>query len=231
MIELHQFAPVGGVNMSPFCAKVEAYLRLRRLPYRVVVDPPFKGPKGKLPFVVDGAATIADSGEIIAHFEASRPDPLDGGLDAAARATAHVVRRTLEESLYFAMLHDRWAIEANWPRTRDGLFAAIPTAIRPLVTGLIRRKILRDIRGQGTGRMSNDEVRRRGVADITAVAEILGTRDFLVADRPVVADITLFAFVDNLLRAGYPGPLVEAARAAHGLTAHHARMAALLEAR
>ena len=228
MIELHQFAPVDGVNMSPFCARVEFYLRLRRIPYRTFADPPFKGPKGKLPFIVDGTRTIADSGDILAHLEASRPDPLDGGLDAGQRALAHLVTRTLGESLYFAMLYDRWAIEANWPRTRDGLFAAIPSAIRPPITALIRRKILRDVKGQGMGRHGPAEVHRRGVADIEAVAAVLGTGDFLVADRPTVVDVTLHAFVDNLLRGGYPGPLQEAARASAGLVGHHARMTALL---
>jgi glutathione S-transferase len=228
MIELHQFAAVDGVNASPFCAKVETYLRLTRIPYRVVVDPPFKGPKGKLPFIVDGDRTIADSGAILAHLEASRPDPLDAGLDEAARVTAHLVRRTLEESLYFAMLFDRWGNDANWPRVRDGFFGIIPAPIRPLITALIRRKILRDLKGQGTGRMTKDEVAARGVADIAAVAAVLGTRDFLVADRPTTIDVTLHAFTDNLLNGGFPGPLRDAARASAGLVGHHARMSARL---
>ena len=143
---------------------------------------------------------------------------------------AHVVRRTLEESLYFAMLHDRWAIDANWPRTRDGLFGAIPGAVRPLITALIRRKIRRDLEGQGMARHGDDEVQRRGIADLEAVATVLGARDFLVADRPTVIDVTLHAFVDNLLRGGYAGPLRDAARASAGLVAHHGRMTALLDA-
>ena len=230
MIELHQFAAVDGVNLSPFCAKVETYLRLRRLPFRVVVDPPFKGPKGKLPFVVDGDRTIADSADIIAHFEATRPGGLDDGLDGAAKAMAHLVTRTLEESLYFAMLHHRWAVEANWPRTRDGLFAAIPGAIRPLVTALIRRKIRRDLSGQGIGRHGEADVQRRAIADLEAVAAVLGERDFVVADRPTVVDVTLFAFVDNLVRGGYAGPMRDRACAIPALVGHHGRMTALLAA-
>ena len=228
MIELHQFAAVGGVNLSPFCAKVETYLRLRRIPHRVVVDPPFKGPRGKLPFIVDGPTTIADSSQILAHLEATRPDPLDAGLDAAARATAHLVKRTLEESLYFAMLFDRWVDDANWPRTRDELFAAIPAAIRPVVATLTRRKIRRDLEGQGTGKMTRDEVARRGAGDLAAVAEVLGGRDFLVSDRATTIDVVVFAFIDNLLRGGFAGPLREAAAANAGLVGHHRRMTALL---
>lgn len=228
MIELHQFALVDGVNMSPFCAKVEIYLRLRRLPYRVVADPPFKGPNGKLPFVVVDGRTIADSGVILDHLETIGPDPLDAGLDAAARARGHLVRRTLEESLYFAMLWDRWADDAHWPRVRDGFFAAIPAPIRRPITTLVRRKILRDLKGQGTGRMSPAEIHARGVADIAAVSAALGDRAFLVADRPTTFDVTLHAFVDNLLTSGFPGPLAEATRACRPLVAHHGRMAAAI---
>ena len=51
MITLHQFPPAWGLpNASPFCMKVETYLRMCNLPYTTVnVLNPAKGPKGKLP--------------------------------------------------------------------------------------------------------------------------------------------------------------------------------------
>lgn len=42
MIELHQFAPVWGINPSPFCLKVEIYLRLTGLAFRPVVTVPIR---------------------------------------------------------------------------------------------------------------------------------------------------------------------------------------------
>ena len=53
MITLHQFPSAWGLpNASPFCMKVETYLRMCNLPYTTVnVLNPAKGPKGKLPYI------------------------------------------------------------------------------------------------------------------------------------------------------------------------------------
>jgi hypothetical protein len=51
-IKLFQFPRMLGVpNVSPFCCKLETWLRIAQLPYEVVeTRDPRKGPKGKLPF-------------------------------------------------------------------------------------------------------------------------------------------------------------------------------------
>lgn len=231
MIALHQFRLVNGINISPFCLKVETYLRLARLPYRVVDDLPFKGPKGKLPFIVDDdGRTIADSGDIIAYLEATGPRPLDADLSPQRRAIAHLVTRTMEESTYFAAVYDRWLIDANWPRLRAVMRADLPAALRWIVPILIRRKIRRDLLGQGYGRHTAPQVYARGAADIAAVAAALGDSPFLGGDQPASADASLYAFLVGLLDAGFDGPLTDAARAQPNLLAYHQRMAAHLAA-
>jgi hypothetical protein len=62
MIKLHKFGPVGDVcDASPFCVKVEAYLRLAGLPYDTRSGAQYlrKAPKGKLPYIEDKAKLIA----------------------------------------------------------------------------------------------------------------------------------------------------------------------------
>ncbi len=52
MIILYQFPAVWGLpNASPFCMKVETYLRMTEIPYepKLVMDPR-KSPKGKIAF-------------------------------------------------------------------------------------------------------------------------------------------------------------------------------------
>lgn len=84
MIKLHQFPPLWGLpNASPFCMKVETWLRMAALPYETaVVFNPAKAPKGKLPFITDNGKVVADSGLIIDYLKETYGDKLDGGLSA-----------------------------------------------------------------------------------------------------------------------------------------------------
>ena len=116
MIKLYQFNPAWGLpNPSPFCMKVETYLRMVGLPYEVVNGTmPFKAPKKKLPYIEDGARIVADSGFIIDYLKKTYGDKLDQNLSPVELTTAHMLRRTFEESLYGSVY------TAGGSRTRSG---------------------------------------------------------------------------------------------------------------
>ena len=206
-VDLHQFAPAWGINPSPFCNKVETYFRLTGVPFRAVPSDPSTAPKGKLPYIVDQGRQIPDSGQIIAHLQAVRGDPLDGGLNAKQRALGHLLRRTCEESLYFALCYSRWIDEANWPIVRQAFFAGLPPAIEPHVATQTREGVARALQGQGYGRHSPDEIYALGVADIDALAAALGGQPFFVAHSPTSFDASIYAALVCLARAGVESPL------------------------
>lgn len=84
MITLFQFPPAFNVpNVSPFCLKLETFLRLAGLEYQVkpVMDPR-KGPKGKLPFITLDGKAIADTAIIMRTLQQYYEFDLDAGLDA-----------------------------------------------------------------------------------------------------------------------------------------------------
>ena len=83
MIILHQFPPAFDLpNASPFCMKLELYLRMAGLPYRNRYTLELhRAPKGKLPWIDDDGTTVADSGFIIEYLKGKYGDPLDGKLD------------------------------------------------------------------------------------------------------------------------------------------------------
>jgi hypothetical protein len=61
MIRLYQFARVWGTpNLSPFCCKVETYLRIAGIPYEVVSAIPPSAPKRKLPYIDDDGTAVSD---------------------------------------------------------------------------------------------------------------------------------------------------------------------------
>ena len=82
MIELVQFPPAFGLlNASPFCMKVEVFLRLAGLPYSCNTRlPPFRSPTGKFPALRDGTTWIGDSEAILAYLQQQYRDRLPAAL-------------------------------------------------------------------------------------------------------------------------------------------------------
>jgi glutathione S-transferase len=211
VIELHEFGPAWGINPSPFCTKVEVYLRLAGIPYKPIVTLPFQAPRRKLPFIVDGGRRIADSGHIINHLRQSTAVDLDTELDERQRALGHLLRRCCEESLYFVLLYARWVDEAGWAVMGQIVSAALPPGLRTVITPVIRRGVRKTLHAQGYGRHTRDEIYAIGAADLGAIATVIAGRDFAVADRPTSFDAVLYAFLASILRPPIETPLKQAA--------------------
>src|SRR5690348_4249172 len=68
-IKLFQFPRMFAIpNLSPFCCKLETWLRMARIPYEVTTADPRGAPKGKLPFIEEAGVRIADTSLIIEHL-------------------------------------------------------------------------------------------------------------------------------------------------------------------
>lgn len=227
MITLHQFPPGWGLpSFSPFCLKLETWLRLADLPYAVVEDhDPRKGPKGKLPFIEDGETVAGDSGLIIDYLGSQYGVDLDGTLDARQRAAAHALRRALEEGLYWTgIVYPRWAIEANWQIVKRKYFAALPAPLRPLIARLARRATLRALEGQGVGRHDAAEVAAMGRDDVDAAAALLGDQAFMMGTEPSAIDATAYGFLAAILAPPIACPVRDHLQGTENLTAYCARM-------
>ena len=96
MIQLHQFPCAKSVrNISPYCLKVETFLRMTNLPYEVVeVMNPGKAPKKKLPFIVDQGRRIADSELILDYLITQYDLRLDQHLTEQEKAMGLCLVRT-----------------------------------------------------------------------------------------------------------------------------------------
>lgn len=189
----------GTPHMSPFCAKLETYLRMTETPHKVVAASMQKAPKGKIPYVTIDGELMGDSQLIIERLEKTAKQPLDGDLSARDRATGRAIRRMIEEGTYFIGVHLRWTSDEGWPHTRKEMATIIPAPLRPLLP-IIRRKVRKSNISQGTGRHSHDDICAMAVADFQACADQLGDQPFLLGDRPHVVDTTLYAFLEGQLR-------------------------------
>lgn len=224
MIVLHQFKSAFGVpNSSPFCMKLECFLRMSGLAYRSeTLHDPSAAPKGKGPFIeLDGVA-LGDSTLIIQALEARFGIDLERGLSPAERAVAHAMGVMLEERTYFVMLHERWVEEDGWPLARDTFLADLP----PPVQDQIRARQAERVDAQGLGGHSRAERRAFVTADVAALADWLGNKPFFMGPEPTKIDATVHAFVCNLLAPQSAAALAAIARRHANLVAYDARMLA-----
>lgn len=209
MIKLYQFAPTWGLpNASPFCLKLETYLRMAKLPFEVVSNADIRNaPKGKMPYIEDRGQVIGDSSLIIDYLKATYGDALDRHLSAYEQGIALAMQRLMEEDLYWCMLYARWHEPAGWEKTRPAYFGTLPPLLRDIVARTIRKQVVKSLHLQGMGRHSAEEVYTLGKADLNALANYLSNKPFFMGDRPTTLDATAYGFLTNILYAPIESPL------------------------
>jgi glutathione S-transferase len=226
MITLYQGPPAWGLpNISPFCVKLETWLRMTGLPYEVRPADMMRAPKGKIPYADIDGHVMGDSQLILEHLERAHGGKLDAHLTPEARARAHLIRRTLEEGLYWALVYARWVEPAGWAVYRPLLQATVmPPVIGGVVLNLVRRKVQSVGRAQGTFRHSRDEIYALSNADLAAIAALLGDQPFMLGAEPSSVDATAYAFLSGVLRFPADSPLKRHAEAKPNLVAYVERM-------
>lgn len=228
IIELHQFRPFWGLpNASPFCMKAETYLRFRGIPYVPVPSGPRKSPSGKIPFVVDGHQVISDSEAIIAHFEQRQARHIDAGLDDARRAIAFFVRGLVEDQLYWQITYMRWGDPTGWAAFEPDLVEYLPWAMRGPALFLLRRSLLRQMKQRGLTPGDAPAAYARGAAVLDALAGLLGGQPYFLGDAPRSLDMSVYAFLANILDQPHGNPLQAHGRLQGNLVDYCARMKAL----
>lgn len=221
-----QMPPCWGLpNASPFCMKLETWLRMAEIPYeaRSLAGPP-KSPSGKVPYVERPDGTLlADSTVIIETLSREHGVDLDAGLTEDERAISLLLQRLFEEELYFMGMYDRWVPDESWELTRKAYFGAAPWVLRTLAVPFIRRSVCAAARGQGVARLSPEARAKKAEADVAAVAQMLGDREFFHG-RPTTIDATAYAFLANTAWTPIESPTRDAVRSRRNLMAYLDRM-------
>lgn len=209
MITLYQFAPVWNIpNLSHFCVKVETYLRMMDLPYEIVETLPLKAPLGKLPYLEDHGNKIADSRLIVRYLQTQYGDTIDAHLTELERATAMAWQRLIEEHLYWLSMYTRWSYsDINWQQNKHAIFNVLPMLVRHFVALVYQYLIKKQIYGQGTGRLKEDDIFSLADEDVSALAVFLGEKDYFMGDKPTTIDAIVYGFLVNIIACPIESPL------------------------
>ena len=226
-IRLDQFPRMLGVpNISPFCCKMETWLRIAGIPYEVVDTPdPRKGPRGKVPFIDDGGLRVPDTSLIIAHLVRTRGVDPDAGLSDAQRATSMLVQRTLEEHYAFVVAYTHLVREEGQKHT-SARFEAIPAFVRPFVARLVTNKVKALLWQQGILRQTDEDILQSGIRDWEAVLAVMSEGPYFLGERPTTIDATVFATLATTIFTPIETPIRAFLRAQPAAVAYAERMRA-----
>jgi glutathione S-transferase len=225
MITLYSFGRGPGLpDFSPFVIKTMLLLKLAGLDYVERRTIPARAPNGKLPYIDDDGAIVADSTLIRWHIEKTRGIDLDRGLTPEQRAIAWAAEKMCEDHLYWIGVRGRWLDDANFARGPAQLFASVPALLRPFVRNRVRESIRKALYGQGIGRYTDEEVTRLGRRDFETLATLLGDKPYFFGDKPCGADATFFAFIAAALAPIWESPLRHAAEETPNIVAYRDRI-------
>jgi glutathione S-transferase len=169
-------------------------------------------PKGKLPYIVEGGKTIADSAFILDYLNSKPGVSLSSDLSPEQRAQAYLIAKSLDENMYWCLLYSRWIREQTWPLTRVTFFGSLPFPRSRFVPYIVRRSVRSAIYKQGLGRHSDSEIQQIFIYSLDSLSVLLGNKSYFFNDKPSVLDVCVFGFLAQFILADIDNDFNDIAR-------------------
>ena len=196
---------------SPFCMKVRAILDYKRVRYDTVNPMAHireisrRGRVGKVPALEIDGELIVDSTDIAYALDERFPDPPLLPQLPHERGLAHAIEEWADESLYFIGLYYRWFE----PEGREPIAAVFGKSLRGrLAYRFYLRRILGQLRGQGTLRKPPRHVERDLERHLGAAEALLKPGPYVLGGRPYLCDFALWGQLKYLSRTPVGGAFI-----------------------
>ena len=214
-MKLHSFGPAFGlIDASPFVTKVKLFMALHSISYSEItdVDKLAKAPKKKFPYIEDGPNIIADSNAILKYLSKKHDIDMDSWLNAEQLAIAHLVSKSLEENLYWCLVHSRWVNSDTWPQVKKHFFGAMPFPLNHIISSIARKGTIKRINGHGMGSHSTDEILEIAIQSFDSLSTLLGDKEFFFGDNISSLDLVAFSQLSSFTLASIDNRMTEACR-------------------
>lgn len=221
------FSPEWGLPTSgPFALKLLKWLDLAGIPYdQVFEDVPFKGPKGKSPWIELDGQRIGDTEVIIDLLVRRSRFDIDRGLSDEERAVSHALRRMLEEHFHMVLEWELFVHPAGVQAVRTMAARMVPGPLAGPAASMFCRHFRNQLRARGMARHSAPTIAAKGKADLDAVEVILGDKQFLVANRPSMADLSAYGLLGPMAAWPMHTPVADSIKSRPRLQAYLTRVA------
>jgi len=212
VVYLYQFSRSPTIpSASPFCLKVENWLRMAEVKYENVDHKmKYKSKKGQLPFVELNGEEIADSAIIIRDLSKYFGKDLDEGLTLDQKNVSHAFESMLNNHTSWVVRWWRYNnpgefIDAAQLDIKRTLNSRLPNALLNVIFKFGFRKNVKQAVGHGLGRHSEDEIYDFGKSDLTALSEYLADKEYFFGKQPHLLDCVAFAHLTQFIYVPFAG--------------------------
>merc|ERR1712002_750045 len=207
MVYLFQFqrSPVIP-SISPFCLKLESWLKLHGIKYQNVDHKcKFRSKKGMLPFIELNGEEIADSNIVIDTLSKKFEKSMPAELTQDQKNVQHAMIAMVENHLHWTMVY--WKskdVDNILKGYKLNLQSAIGSkAPASLLNFYFKytfcRKGMKKVRSNGMGAHTAEEIESFGKKDLQTLSEMLGDKEFFFGDEPAMLDLVVFSHVAQLV--------------------------------
>ncbi len=195
-------------TVSPFCLKLDAFLRIAGIEHEsITAGTPFGGPKKKAPWIEYRGRKLGDSAMIIDFLKGEFGKDPDTHLSPEDSGKAQAIQCLVEEHLYWIMVYDRWCREENWETLKDTVLGTLPAPLKPILPPLARRGVKKQLEGHGMGLHSPAEIEALAAKDIDALAGLLGSQTWFHGDQISNSDACVYSLLANIAFVEFESPM------------------------
>ena len=195
MITLVQFPkPPNRPSFSPFCLKLETYLKVSNLPYKNKLTISTKNSKKhKMPMLLDDGDLIEDSTFVIEHLKKKHGIDLDQNLTDEQKAISKAFQWLCEKSIVDIVVYFRWVDEKNWLKFREVIFHGAPWIIKATIGNKMSRSIQKTLHKHGIGRFTDVEKLKILDDNLLAISNYLADKKYFFGDQVSTIDTILYS--------------------------------------
>ncbi|XP_056619545.1 failed axon connections homolog [Triplophysa dalaica] len=193
-IILHQFSrPKNGVpSLSPFCLKMETYLRMVDLPYQNYFDGSLSA-QGKMPWIEYNYEQVCGTEFIFDFLEEKLGASLNKSLSAQEQAVARVITTMVEEHLYWTIAYCQWVDNVHETQSMLDLPGPLSDLLKWIMCNLTSGIVKREMYCHGIGCFTKEEVYTLMEKDMRTLATLLGDKKYIMGSKLSSVDATVFS--------------------------------------
>jgi len=183
-------------SASPYCLKLETWLRMADVNYENIATMSGKSTKGQKPFVELNGKQIADSTFIIEELSKHFNKPLEGNMSEHERAQAHMAAIMFEQSVVWQMVYFR-SLDMETALFGPEAMGDALTRTQKLGMPVFKMFMTHSVRGrlqaQGYGRNTTEENVKLTLDNLKAFSAHLGSKKYIGGDVLTRYDATVWA--------------------------------------